>query len=275
RENTIWMGILNLTPDSFSDGGLYYQSPKKALARALELVRYGAKIIDVGGVSTRPTNVYGGSNHTITPQQELNRIFDSLVLLRKELPSSVLISIDTYSPYVAAQLASQGLIDVINDVYAGGVVEEVKPNSYATTFHIASEYKCGLIAMHMQGSPQTMQINPVYENCIEDVFNFFVKKISFAQEMKISSLILDPGIGFGKTFEHNLLLLSKQGIQKFKELNLPLVYGLSRKKFIKTLYQTKQCNDFLCIDFYAKDLEEECFNQGVKIIRTHRLPQEL
>ena len=173
KNSPIWMGIINLTPDSFSDGG-NFQSNEKALKRALELVQNGAQILDFGGVSTRPFS------ELIEPEIELQRVYKTIFNLKKQLPSDILISIDSFSPYVVNVLARDGLIDIINDQFSARCEEEITYESTLkkrNTAQIAGQYELGYIIMHMQGAPGTMQVNPIYEDCGKEVLSFLKERI--------------------------------------------------------------------------------------------------
>jgi len=210
-DRTLIMGILNLTPDSFSDGGLYFDT-KSAVSHAKKMVQDGADIIDIGGESSRP-----GST-PLTEQEELKRVLPVLSKLRKEI--SVPISIDTYKPNIAARCLDEGAA-IINDITGLTNPDMVK---------VAAERNVPVVMMHMKGSPQTMQINPEYKEIVEEIKTFFEKQIAIACNAGIESIIIDPGIGFGKTLEHNLLIL--RHLDVFTELCCPILVGPSRKNFI-------------------------------------------
>jgi dihydropteroate synthase len=206
------MGVLNLTPDSFSDGGCY-QDILSAIKRARDMVAQGADVIDVGGESTRPGSV------PITANEEMRRVIPVIKELADEL--TVPISIDTSKPEVmeAAVQAGAGLI---NDVWA------LRTNGAMETAHSLGVPVC---LVHMKGMPITMNHKPIYENIVEEVVDFLVDRIKECLEIGITSdrLMLDPGFGFGKTFDHNHKLI--KNIDKFTQLGFPIVVGLSRKKF--------------------------------------------
>jgi len=213
-ERTWLMGILNVTPDSFSDGGRFL-SPERAIEHGLQMVEQGADIIDIGGESSRP-----GSN-PVTAEEEVERILPVIKGLRKQ--TNCFLSVDTTKAYVAQQALDEG-VDIINDISAGRFDPEILP--------LAKKYRATVILMHMKGQPKTMQINPVYENLLEEIGQFFSERISGAQKLGFDSsqLIIDPGIGFGKTFNHNLLLLNY--LDYFQRFSAPLLVGVSRKSFI-------------------------------------------
>ncbi len=210
------MGILNLTPDSFSDGGLFL-SRDAALARAVEMVAEGADIIDVGGESTRP----GAA--PVTVQEELDRVLPVIEAVHAEVP--VPISVDTAKPEVmrAAVAAGAGFI---NDVYALRA-----PGALAT----AAALGVPVCLMHMQGEPRTMQVRPEYRDVVAEVAEFLRARVQAVTAAGIDAgrIVVDPGFGFGKTPAHNLALL--RGLARFRELGAAVLVGLSRKSMIGAL----------------------------------------
>lgn len=250
NDRPLIMGILNLTPDSFSDGGSYTEKGR-AVHFALQMVRDGAEIIDVGGESTRP-----GSTR-VSPEEQLRRVVETITSLRRTLPQHILISIDTTSSVVAKAAVSAGA-SVINDVRSGRDDEKI--------FEFAAENKLPLILMHMQGTPQTMQVNPSYEDIINEISDFLLERCEKAKSYGVlkENLIIDPGIGFGKTREHNLQILAN--LNQFTALDYPVLLGASRKKFMGKI----------CGDAAAKDLiGATCASTsigvqaGVRIFRVH------
>ena len=210
------MGILNATPDSFSDGGKF-QGLEKAVERALQMVDEGADIIDIGGESTRP-----GAD-PVQALEEIERTVPIIGKIREQ--SDVLISIDTMKAEVARVAVAAGA-DIINDVSACA-----DPNMAA----VAAQTGAGLVLMHMLGSPETMQNNPEYDDVVSNVWNFLKERMASAMEQGVASeqIALDPGIGFGKTDEHNLALLN--GIGKLTAAGRPVLIGASRKSLIGRL----------------------------------------
>jgi dihydropteroate synthase len=206
------MGILNVTPDSFSDGGAF-QHPDMAVEHGLEMEKDGADIIDIGGESTRPGAV------EISESDEIQRVLPVVAALRAR--SDVPISIDTRHAAVAAAAIDAGA-DLINDV--SGLRHDPSMKD------VAERTGVPVVLMHMQGTPGTMQRHPVYENIMEEVILFFEERIAFCRDSGIEKLLLDPGIGFGKTVEHNLELL--RGLRRFQQLGYPVLVGTSRKSFI-------------------------------------------
>ena len=187
------MGILNVTPDSFSDGGRY-DTLERALERGLDLVRQGADILDIGGESTRP----GASR--VARKVQMERVLPVIGELRRRLPAHIALSVDTTLSTVAAAAIDQGAT-LINDVSAG--------RDDPAMLHLAAESGARLVLMHMRGTPQTMQQDPVYQDVVAEVEAFLLARAAAALEAGVrrEALILDPGIGFGKTRRHNLLLL--------------------------------------------------------------------
>ncbi len=269
EHNHLWMGILNITPDSFSDGGLHY-TKNFALKRAIDLVKFGAKIIDIGAVSTRPFA------QSVSYDEELKRLLPVLKEIRNSLSSDILISVDSFNPDVVYELAQNNLIDIINDQYSGTITKEFTYNSELQKLNnpeIAAKFNLGYIIMHMKGTPENMQISPNYLNCIEEVFLFLQERMIYAERCGVKEIILDPGIGFGKTVEHNLELLSEKFIKKMSILNKSILIGLSRKWFIGQLY--KELEVASQRDKVTKEFEYKCIEHGAKIIRSHVMPAEL
>jgi dihydropteroate synthase len=206
------MGILNVTPDSFSDGGKFSE-PGAAINHAYRMVEEGADIIDIGAESTRPGSL------PVSIEAEWNRIFPVLKKVRKKI--SRLISIDTCKSEIARRAFEEGA-DIVNDVSALRFDPEMAG--------IVARYKAPAILMHMQGTPRDMQKNPAYENLLEEIFEFFIKQVAYARDNGIDQIILDPGIGFGKRYEDNFELIRR--LAEFKVLGFPLLLGTSRKSFI-------------------------------------------
>jgi len=208
------MGVLNVTPDSFSDGGRFAQL-EAAVAQGVAMARDGAAIIDVGGESTRP-----GSDR-VELDEELARVLPVIERLRAETPA--VLSIDTSKAEVARRALVAGAA-VINDVSALRMDPEM--------VDVAADAGCAVVLMHMQGEPKTMQQDPHYDDVVDDVRAFLEARMAFAVEHGVAEeqLLVDPGIGFGKTVAHNLTLLS--GLGRLKELGRPVVLGASRKRFL-------------------------------------------
>ena len=240
------MGILNITPDSFSDGGKYL-SLNEALKHAHEMIEEGVDIIDIGGESTRP------GSEPVSADEELKRIVPIIEALKKD--SDIAISVDTYKAEVMKEAIDMD-VAMINDVYAlkqPGAIDVIKHS------------KVGICLMHMQGTPQTMQINPQYTNVVNEVKLFLEARANdlVTEGIEKSRIILDPGFGFGKTFEHNIELL--QHLESFQSLKLPLLVGLSRKSFIRKILSGEHD------DHLSGSIAAAIFSviKGAKILRVH------
>jgi len=216
---TLLMGVLNVTPDSFSDGGKYIDA-EAATAHGVELAREGADIIDIGGESTRP------GARPVSAQEEKERVLPVIRGLRRAL--SIPLSIDTYKADVAQAALGEGA-DIVNDISA----LRFDPRMASL---VAGE-KVPVVLMHMQGTPQTMQQRPFYRDVLQEVKDFLLGRIRFALESGVSRdrIIIDPGLGFGKELEHNLALLG--GLSALASLGCPLLVGPSRKAFIGKLLE--------------------------------------
>jgi len=212
------MGILNVTPDSFSDGGQYNTVPK-AVDRAYEMWKEGADIIDIGGESTRPPQTYGGVTKRINSQEEIDRIVP--VIEKVSALVNCPISVDTYKSDVAKAALSAGA-HIINDISGLRFDPGIK--------EVARQYSAPVIIMHMKGTPQTMQDNPKYDDIIFELYDFFSEKIKEAEIAGLNDIIIDPGFGFGKSIKDNYIILNR--LEEFHELNRPILIGTSRKTFI-------------------------------------------
>src|ERR671918_1558416 len=214
RARTLVMGILNVTPDSFSDGGQFFD-PETAVSRGIEMVSDGADIIDVGGESTRP-----GSD-PVAAEEELERVLPVIERLVEEIPHTP-ISIDTRKSAVAATALAAGAT-IVNDVSAGADPE---------MFDVVREHDAAVVLMHMKGEPKTMQETPTYDDVVGEVHEFLRERIEAAEFAGIDPerIAIDPGIGFGKDLGHNLELM--QRVDAFLDLGRPLLVGPSRKRFI-------------------------------------------
>lgn len=210
-EKTLIMGILNVTPDSFSDGGRYIDT-KQAVEHAKQMVSDGADIIDIGGESSRP------GSQPVTEDDELARVLPVITQLTDEV--SVPLSIDTYKPLVADACVDAGA-QMINDI-TGLTNSKMRK--------VASQHNVPVVVMHMQGTPKVMQQNPVYDDVIKEIAIFFRQQVAAAKKAGVQQVIIDPGIGFGKTVEHNLQIL--RHLRTFTSLCCPLMVGPSRKSFI-------------------------------------------
>ncbi|RPG94460.1 MAG: dihydropteroate synthase [Candidatus Pelagibacter sp. TMED286] len=250
KKNHMLMGILNLTPDSFSDGGKF-NSLLKAKKRIKSMIKSGADIIDIGGESTRP------GSKIISQNNEFKRVKQIIKSFKKKFPKT-LLSVDTRKSLIMDFSIKHGA-DIVNDVscfkFDSKSFETVKNKNLWKIIH------------HMQGNPQNMQINPKYNNAILDIYDFFEKEIKKFQKLKYcKKIILDPGIGFGKNLKHNLMILNR--ISLFHSLGFPVLIGTSRKKFINQIsgkYDTKERigGTLSSISF--------SFSQGIKIFRVHNV----
>ena len=252
KKNHILMGVLNLTPDSFSDGGKF-NSSKKAVKRIKNMINAGADIIDVGGESTRP------GSKIVSQKNELKRVKFIVKNFKKKFPKT-LLSIDSRKSKVM-NFSLENDVDIINDVSCF----KFDPQSFQT---IKNENVWKIIH-HMQGTPQTMQNNPKYNYVLLDIYDFFEKKIEKFKKLKYQKkIILDPGIGFGKNLKHNLMILNK--ISLFHTLGFPILIGTSRKRFINQIsgkYDTKErIGGTLSSIIFS-------FSQGIKIFRVHNVEE--
>lgn len=246
-QKTLIMGILNATPDSFSDGGKF-QGLETAVERGLEMVREGADIIDIGGESTRP----GAA--PVQTLEEIARTVPIIGNLREK--TNCLISIDTQKAEVARAAMAVGA-DIINDISALSDPQMV---------NVAAETGAGLILMHMQGTPETMQNDPRYDDVVSNVWNFLEERMAFAVERGVApeQIALDPGIGFGKTDEHNLALL--KGIPIFGKSGRPVLIGASRKSFIGRITGREKPSDRLAGSLAVAAVS---ILRGAQILRVH------
>ena len=246
------MGILNLTDDSFYDGG-QHNSIKKALLQTEKMLDDGAKIIDIGAYSSRPK-----AKH-ISHDEEWQRLEKTLQIINKEFPQTIL-SVDTFRSEIARRSIDNGA-DIINDISAGNL----DPQMFDTVADLNVPY----IMMHMQGTPQTMQDNPHY-NCIEkEVVNYFLNKVKTLQQKGLSKIIIDPGFGFGKTLEHNYQLLNN--LEKLYTLELPLLVGVSRKSMVYKVLETDAKNSLNG----TTAIHTLCLSKGASILRVHDVKEAI
>jgi dihydropteroate synthase len=246
----IVMGILNVTPDSFSDGGSYFNLTS-AITHALQMVDQGADIIDVGGESTRP-----GSN-PVSEQEQIRRIVPVISALKERIPDSIMISVDTTRSLVAEASVAVGA-SIVNDISSGLDDPAMLPT--------VSRLGVGIVLMHMQGSPRTMQINPQYDDVVSDVKLFLNSRASVAISHGIDpgTIMIDPGIGFGKTKADNLALLSS--LRAIVDLGYPVLLGTSRKRFMGSI-----CNENNPEELLGATLATtvHALSAGVKVFRVH------
>jgi dihydropteroate synthase len=242
----IIMGVLNVTPDSFFDGGKY-ENVKALLQQVGKMISAGAMIIDVGGMSSRP------GAEIINVSEELSRVIPIIEQIKEHFPA-IIISIDTVRSEVARQSVAAGA-SIINDISAGSIDDQM--------FETVAELNVPYILMHMQGKPEDMQQDPDYQDVTKNVLDFFIEKIGELRELGVKDIILDPGFGFGKTIQHNYQLLQNFAI--FKILDLSLLAGISRKSMIyKVLDSTPEeaLNGTTVLNTLALE-------RGAKILRVH------
>jgi len=240
------MGIINITPDSFYDGGTF-NSPDLALVQAESMINAGAAIIDIGGSSSRPGSL------EIEIEEELHRVLPVIEKIHTTFPE-VIISIDTYRSEVAKEAVKAGA-SIINDISAGDDDSEM----FATVAQLQVPY----IAMHKKGKPQTMQNSPIYEDVCVEVLDYFIKKVGLLRQLGVIDIILDPGFGFGKTTVHNYALL--KNLKTFNMLECPMLVGVSRKRMINEVLEIKAkdaLNGTTVINTLA-------LINGAKILRVH------
>jgi dihydropteroate synthase len=244
-----WMGIVNVTPDSFSDGGQFFD-PARAIQRSEELLAEGADILDIGGESTRPYAT------PVSDDEELRRVLPVIRAIREKHPAAI-ISIDTFKPAVARAAIEAGA-EIINDISGFREPQMIE---------VARQTGAGVCAMHMQGTPQTMQDNPSYGDVVAEVIDYLANQRDalIAAGIERERICLDPGIGFGKTHEHSLTLM--RNAAKLHELNCPILVGHSRKGFIGHVLGDKTA------DRAAGTLGASLALalQGIQIIRLHEI----
>jgi dihydropteroate synthase len=242
------MGVLNVTPDSFSDGGEFFTADKAA-ERGLQMVAEGAHIIDIGGESTRP------GSEAVTVKEELSRVIPVIENLHRKV--DIPISIDTSKAEVA-RAAIQAGASIVNDVTGGRGDEQMLP--------LVAETKSALIIMHMQGTPRTMQGQPRYEDVVAEISEFFRQQFARAIGLNIDPMAIafDPGIGFGKTLEHNLDLLAQ--LERLRPHDRALVVGVSRKSFLSKLIQSPEIKDRLIPGLALTSLLRA---RGADVFRVH------
>jgi dihydropteroate synthase len=240
------MGILNITDDSFFDGG-QFKDARKMLQHAEEMIKQGANFIDIGGQSTRP-----GSTR-IDAKTETERVIPALKNLKKQFPETI-FSVDTYHAAVAEEAIHEGA-SIINDI-SGATLD-------ARMFEVIAKYNIPYVLMHIQGTPQTMQKSPSYKNIVDEVMDYFAKKISSLHALGVNDIILDPGFGFGKTLEHNYMLLSQ--LELFRIFGLPILCGLSRKSMVGKLLNVSAADSLNG----TISLHTIALMKGANILRVH------
>lgn len=262
-KKTIIMGVLNVTPDSFSDGGLYYKNVKKSVEKAIQMYQEGADIIDVGGESTRPFA------ERVSEEEELRRVIPVIKGIKSSIPQNCFISIDTYKEKVARKAIEAGA-DMINTLSG---------ESYGSTiFNVAREYGCPIILYYIRGTPVTMQKGKIaYKDVVEDIIKHFKRQIELgiSKGLNREQFLIDPGIGFGKTVEQNLEIVKK--LSEFKSLRLPIVIGVSRKSHLGIILKDEL--KLSIVPSPAERLEASLAEtavavlNGASVIRTHDVLQ--
>ncbi|MEE2766442.1 MAG: dihydropteroate synthase [Pseudomonadota bacterium] len=250
QDKPLIMGILNLTPDSFSDGGSHTDRGN-AVQFALKMVREGADIIDVGGESTRP-----GSKR-VSATEQIRRVESVISSLRKTLPAEVPISIDTTRSEVAHAAVDAGA-SILNDVTAGCDDNQM--------FSLAADRNIPLVLMHMQGTPQTMQHDPNYDDVVGEISSFLVQQARQAEQAGVSerNIVIDPGIGFGKTRNHNMELMAN--LKSFVNIGYPVLLGTSRKRFLGSISKETEARNLVGATCATTVLGVQA---GVRIFRVH------
>lgn len=263
NKKTLLMGILNVTPDSFSDGGIYYKNIKASLERVEQMISQGANIIDIGGESTRP------GSESITEEEELKRVLPIVKGIRKNFGSLIYLSIDTYKSKVARDCLKNG-VNMVNSL--GGFCFDNK------LAEVVYYYHCPIVIYHIKGQPKTMQKGEItYKEVVKEIKAFFRKQIDFGikRGIKKEQFILDPGIGFGKTLEQNLEIIKR--FNEFKIFKIPLLIGVSRKSHLGIILQKHLKTDKIPgpLERLEAGLAEVAVAvlKGAQIIRTHDVSQ--
>ena len=245
-DSPIVMGILNVTPDSFYDGG-NLSNEDKIIAKADQMLKEGATILDIGGYSSKP------GAEEVSEKEEIERVVPAIKQIISQFPDSI-ISIDTFRSAVAREAVNAGA-SIINDISAG----DLDTDMFATVRELQVPY----CIMHMQGNPKTMQENPTYENVVTEVFFSLSKKVELLRKMGVNDILIDPGFGFGKTIEHNYEILNN--LNHFSLMNLPVLVGVSRKSMIYKVLQntpTEAINGTTALNSFA-------LTKGANILRVH------
>ena len=244
------MSIINTTPDSFYDGGKN-NNLKNVLTKIEHDLNSNAEIFDIGGYSSKPNAKFVSEN------EETNRTINIIEEILKRFPN-INISIDTFRGSVAEKAINAGA-GIVNDISAFSLDDKM--------LDVLERYKPTYILMHMKGTPQTMQLKPMYENILTEISSFFIEKISILEKIKLNNIIIDPGFGFGKTISHNYRLVSN--LEVFKQLNKPLLIGISRKSMINKVLKIKPLdalNGTTALNMYA-------LCNGANILRVHDVKQ--
>jgi dihydropteroate synthase len=248
------MGVLNVTPDSFSDGGEFF-TPQKAIERGVVMAAEGAHIIDIGGESTRP------GSEPVAAEEELCRVIPVIEKLRQEI--DVPISIDTSKAEVARAAIEAGA-SIVNDITGGRGDERMLP--------FIADTESALIIMHMQGTPRTMQVHPRYTDVVTEISDFFRQQYARAIGLNIDPMAIafDPGIGFGKTLEHNVEVLAQ--LERLRVHDRPLVVGVSRKSFLGKLIGSQEITDRLVPGIALNSILR---GRGADVLRVHDVKENV
>jgi len=247
------MGILNITPDSFYDGGAY-SNIEKIEKRIEQMISEGASIIDIGAYSSRP------DAKQITEKEELKRLLPCLELVSKKF-TNIIFSVDTFRSEIAKIAVNDFGVSIINDISAGSLDKKM--------FETIADLSVPYIMMHMKGNPQNMQQNPVYDDLISEIFNYFSEKIEILKKLSVKDIVIDPGFGFGKTIEHNYKLLSE--LENFAIFELPILVGISRKSMIYKylgINQKQALNGTTVLNTIA-------LQKGANILRVHDVKEAI
>ena len=244
------MGILNISDNSFYDGGRY-NSIDKAVSRVSEMISQGVDIIDIGAWSSKP------GSKIIKGEDELKLISKYIIEFSKNF-NNMLFSIDTYNSEVANFALKNGFA-IINDIGSGKYDPKI--------IDVVKNYNAGYVIMHMRGDPDNMQKNPIYDNVVNSISNFFISKIDELERINIKNIIIDPGFGFGKTIDHNFEILSN--LEKFKELKKPLLAGISRKSMIYKFLNISPSDSLNGTSI----LNTIAINKGADILRVHDISE--
>ena len=244
------MGILNVTPDSFSDGGKFLDKDK-AVDYAIEMIEAGADIIDVGGESSRP------GSKSVSENEELHRVIPVILEIKKKKPDTV-ISIDTTKAKIAEESLKCGA-SIVNDISGGTFEKDI--------FNVVKDFNSAFVVMHMKGRPKTMQNSPEYVDVVSEVYDHLLRQTEIASKIGIEKIFVDPGIGFGKRVEDNLTLIDR--LEDFKSLGFPILIGLSRKSFIGNILNLPLEDR----DDVTNALNSMALSKGARLIRTHNVKQ--
>lgn len=244
------LGIINVTPDSFSDGGQFINNDS-AVSHAIEMIENGVDIIDVGGESTRP------GSEPVSEDDELNRVIPVIIEILKRKPDTI-ISIDTTKAKVAEEALKSGAL-IVNDISGGTFDPDI--------FNVVKEFNAAIILMHIKGKPKTMQSSPVYTDVVSEVYDYLANQSEIASNKGIDKIIVDPGIGFGKRTEDNLTIIER--LEDFKSLGFPIMIGLSRKSFIGNILNLPVEDR----DDATNAMNSFAISKGARIIRTHNVKQ--